>query len=529
MNSANISESGKLERLIGRLAPRWGLKRDQARLQLLQTRLALQVALRYEASTTGRRTKNWRTASSSANAEIGSSLGRARDRSRALVRDNGWAKKAINAIESNTVGPGGIRPAPRTELARKALELWKEWAETVLCDSDGMMDFYGIQGMALRGTAEGGDMLIRRRIRRSDDGLPVPLQLQVLEGDFLDERQDDTILHRSDANNRFKVQGVEFDRLGRRVGYHVYRSHPGDGLGMPESRFVEAEDVIHMLRMERAGQVRGIPWGAAIFLRLRDLDETTDAAILRQKIANCLTAFIKRSDESGAGVGTSKTEIPDKISPGAIEILAPGDDLEILQPPTAGDFPAFAYFTLHEIAAGFDLSFEVLTGNHAEVNFHSGRLGWIEFHNSVKKWRSRILVPHLCHRVWGWFIEAAQSVGRLPAAPMREFAVEWIPPRREMYDPVREGNARKTSVRMGVTSLSELIREDGRDPDQVFEALAEDVKRLEGLDLLSDAVPGMDANRTKAALNNTEDLNLQQTARQIKEMLAELRLLMADR
>ena len=61
---------------------------------------------------------------------------------------------------------------------------------TTACDADGRLDFAGIQKQALRTVVESGEVLVRRRIRRPEDGLPIPLQLQVLEPDHLDATRD---------------------------------------------------------------------------------------------------------------------------------------------------------------------------------------------------------------------------------------------------------------------------------------------------------------------------------------------------
>lgn len=62
---------------------------------------------RYEAAdVTSKRLSNWITPSSGPNTEIGESLVTTRNRTRALGRDNPWAKRAVQAIVVNTVGDG---------------------------------------------------------------------------------------------------------------------------------------------------------------------------------------------------------------------------------------------------------------------------------------------------------------------------------------------------------------------------------------------------------------------------------------
>ena len=101
---------------------------------------------------------------------------------------------------------------------------------------------------------------MRRRVRRSSDGLPVPLQLQILEADFLDTSKSGP----SGASRM--VQGIEFDGLGRRQAYWLHGEHPGDAFasrfGSIESRAVPASEIAHIYEKQRA-QARGVPSGRA--------------------------------------------------------------------------------------------------------------------------------------------------------------------------------------------------------------------------------------------------------------------------
>ena len=66
----------------------------------------------YEAADKGRRGKAFRMAkSTSVNSEVSAALVTLRDRSRNMVRNNGWARRAVEAITKHTIGEG-IQPAP---------------------------------------------------------------------------------------------------------------------------------------------------------------------------------------------------------------------------------------------------------------------------------------------------------------------------------------------------------------------------------------------------------------------------------
>src|SRR5690606_27084232 len=127
--------------------------------------------------------------------------------------------------------------------------------------------------------------------RRLEDGLPVPLQLQVLEPDHLDAGRNETL-----ADGGYILQGVEFDPLGRRRAYWLFPVHPGEagimGRGALVSRPAPARQILHLFERLRPGQVRGVPWFAPAILKLRDLDEYDDAELVRKKIEACFAAFV---------------------------------------------------------------------------------------------------------------------------------------------------------------------------------------------------------------------------------------------
>ncbi len=143
---------------------------------------------------------------------------------------------------------------------------------------------------------ESGECLIRIRERRIEDGLPVPLQLQLLEPDHLDTGKTGEI-----SGGGFVVQGVEFDALGRRRAYWLYPVHPGEVATFRKaqlaSKRVPADGVLHLFDRLRPGQVRGVPWFAPVILKLRDLDEYDDAELVRKKIEACFAAFVTGSED----------------------------------------------------------------------------------------------------------------------------------------------------------------------------------------------------------------------------------------
>ena len=158
-----------IDRAIGAVAPGAGLRRAR------QRQMMAVLARAYEGAKLGRRTEGWVAAGTGANAEIAPAIARLRDRSRDLVRNNPYAAKAVTALVSNMVGTG-LLPRARAatpELAAQADRLWSEFA--AVADADGLTDFAGLQALIVRSLVESGEVLVRLRERRVEDGLPVPL------------------------------------------------------------------------------------------------------------------------------------------------------------------------------------------------------------------------------------------------------------------------------------------------------------------------------------------------------------------
>ena len=496
-----------IDRTLLAIAPKYQIKR-------LRARMAVDLALRhYEAAAVGRRTSGWRRGGGDANALLGAVLASVRERARDLVRNNPYAESALGTIADHAVG-WGIVAKPEPAHAR-TLDAWKAWAETTACDADGRHDFYGLQKLVMRTVVESGEVLIRRRFRRPDDGFAIPMQLQVLDPDFLDTTKDSLGL--VEGGDR-TIQGVVFDSIGRRKGYWLFKDHPGSSLaGSTASAFVPASEILHVYRAMRPGQARGLSWFAPVLLMFKDFDEFADATLVKQKIAACLAVLTTDPDGSLPALGTADdTQTPaiDSLEPGAILNLAPGRDVKVVEPPQAGDYVEYSKTVLRAIATGLGVTYEDLTGDYANMPFSAARMSRIRHWARVEDWRWRILIPQFCDPVWAWFTQAAAIMQLAPATA----GVEWAAPPAPMVDPVNEGLAIMRNVRSGIQSLSDALRERGMDPTTVFEEIAADFKTLDKLGIILDCDPrnvtqagqlqGQAAADAKPAAAPVEDSNL---------------------
>lgn len=467
---------GLFDKIVAAVSPRNAYSRK--RYQMAASMLERHVKRSYDGATGGRRGAK-RLVFASANTENEGAVQKLRGASRDLAQNNAWAVKALDVIVSNVVGTG-IRCQPQSKNKSRgalALKLWKGWAETTDCDWDGLNDLYGLEALALETAVRDGSAIVR--YRRIAPAL-IPLKIQILEPDMLDT------IKQSGDNGRRVVQGIEVDQDGRPVACWLYEQHPGDTgwRGSRKSNRIPWNEIRLVFRQNRAGQLFGVPWLAPVMLHLRDLDEYEDAQLIKQKVSAFFAGFIRDSAEpDGPAVG--EEELPEKLEPGAIEILPPGKDISFPSPPTVDGFPEYVRTVLHKIAAGIGVTYEALTGDLSQVNFSSGRMGWLEFSRNVEKWRWRMLIPQFCAPTWERFLEAASVKGY----DLSGVTAEWTAPRRELIDPVKEIQGMASEVRNGFTSWSEAVRERGYDPDALLEEIKRDAERFDALGLVLDCDP----------------------------------------
>jgi len=436
------------------------------------------VKRRYDAASRTTRTNNWITPATDANTAIRNpSL--IRNRARDLVRNNPWANKGVSVINNNVVGYG-IRPQFKSGIkrnAKRAQDLWKAWAETTQCDAYGLTDFYGIQQLAMRAMVESGECLIRLRSRTVSDGLALPFQLQVLESDYLYEFADGPL-----KNGGYVQRGIEYDAIGRRVAYLIYKAHPG-AIGSFYGSFsagysrVPAYEIIHLFRSDRPGQERGVSWLAPVVIKLREFDIYEDAYLNRQKLGNLFAGFIYTDDPEEVEEEFSDVS---ELAPGSMYIMKPNRKVEFSNPPNAGDYGPYTVEVQRAIAAGLNITFESLTGNLSEVNFSSARMGWQDFGRSVDSWRWQLFIPRVCNGVARWFADFSG---------IPDLTQEWTPPARMMVDPAREIPPIITSVRAGLLSLPEAIRSLGYDFNVVMDEIKLSNDYLDQLGLTLDSDP----------------------------------------
>lgn len=469
------------------------------RYRVKGSQLYVNPVARYDAASSGRRSRAWGGTNGGPNVPA-TNLTTLRNRARDAVRNDPLADSAVDAVVTNVIGTG-IKPQFTTTDAGLNQELasaWLEWTDHAAPDDSA--DFYGLQAMAVRAMVEGGEAFGRLRMRRASDGVAVPLQVQVLEGEFCPAEKSETY-----GGNSI-VSGIEYTPFGQRAAYWLYRSHPYDSTnpspnaGLPVR--VPASEVFHLRQLRRPGQVRGEPWLTRALVKLNDLAQYDDAELVRKKIAAMMVGFRRRPVPEGMTAeelaeAWGAADIEDgvgmvSLEPGTMQDLEPGEDVEFTNPiDVGGSYGVFLREQRRAVAAAAGVLYEQLTGDYSQVNDRTFRASVNEFRRRCQMWQHHLAVYQMCRPIHRRWIEAAVFSGVIrPPAGMtdRDLAsVKWVPQGWSYIHPVQEVEADVKAIRAGLKSRAAAVSERGEDAEQIDAEQAADNARADGLSLSYDS------------------------------------------
>lgn len=456
----------------------------------------VQVMSRYEAAGTGRRMAGWNPPSSGPNRAI-TGLQKIRDRSRD-TRRNEWAGESLVQKWGTTLIGVGIVPRfhriKSVERRQAINDLWIDFSAN--SDADGVLNIYGQQTLGVHAWFEAGEVFIRQRPRSLDNPLPVPMQIQLIEAEYCPMLDADQWRGMPPGN---KIRsGIELSQAGRRVAYWFYREHPGDGQGMSidPSKLVRvpADQVRHMYFPSRPGALRGVSPLVSILTRLRNISDYDDAVLERQKLANLFMAFIKWSLPNMADADTDPlTGMPLSgstsplagMSPGLVQELEPGQDVQFANPPEAGTTYSDYIRTQHlGTAAGGGMPYELFSGDIANISDRTLRVLINEFRRLAEQRQWQVVIPMFCQPSVEWFANSCLLKGLISVEECQLIKrCEHSPHGWAHIHPVQDPQGKQIEIDMGVRSRSSVISERGDDPYAVDQERADDKKREDDLGL----------------------------------------------
>lgn len=410
-----------------------------------------------------------------------------RSRSRyECIEANSFAKGMALTLANDTISTGPSLQCTGDRYIGAFIEReWRRWARAV-----GLAN--KLRTARLTKVVDGEAFLLRTTNRRLRT--PVQLDIKLVEADqistpgFVDGLPN-------------QIDGIVFDKWGQPDTYHMLKGHPGDiwAFGAWEKEDIDVRDMIHLFRVDRPGQVRGIPEFTPALPLFAFLRRMTLAVIAASETAASHAAVLETmadafDDEDGA----------DDVSPfEGVEIdrnmmtsLPRGWKMNQFKPeqPTT-TYEMFRNAILNEIARCVHMPRNKALADSSSYNYSSGRLDHQTYYESIGVEQSQWEMECL-DRIFEWWLDEALMlsnyipVGGL-AGPYLEQAVEhewrWNPPKH--VDPGKEINAAIDAIDAGLLTEEQYLLEQNIDPEKHYEQLERQVIRKQKLARLGGVAP----------------------------------------
>lgn len=476
-----------IDRAIAAFSPSLAVRREAARMALRHL-----TGGTYDGAVIGRRAGAWFASQGDANAVINGPLPRLRARARDVVRNTWWGARIKATVTTHAVG-SGVTPLFATgdkELNRRAADAWHAWRRH--CDARGQLDLNGQFALACDSIVEAGEVLVQMLPSRDlyRRGL-VPLELRLLEPDHIDASRDGR------AGERVIDAGIEYAPSGRRLAYWIYPEHPGSAHALRlQSERIASSDMLHVYRIDRIGQGRGVPWVAPVLLKGRDVADLEEAVVVKSRVEACLAAFVSQngassrtlSDQVSLQTRQSGSRRIEQLSPAAVIYGEPGESVTTITPSGSMAFESVLMSAWMCLAAGAGITYDQLTGDMRQANYSSLRAGKIEFRAFIERFQWLTLAQMLLDPVTDRWAQWAQDFGILPRRP-GGYPREWMFPAWQPIDPIKDMQADILAVRAGRLTWDQFVAAWGFDPDTQLDSIANWMQALDERKVVLDTDP----------------------------------------
>lgn len=459
-----------LDNLISFISPEWGAKREAWRQNLEEMRS-------YDAGDYSRGNANWRVINQSAEYTDKYSRDNVRARARDLERNSDMMNSVIGAYKRNVIG-GGYTLQVKTgddELNDTIEAAWKKWCKKQNCDVTGTQSFTQMMRMCMKRKKIDGGILIVKRY--TSDGF-LPFKLQTFEVDELDSAQ---MTPKVQGNK--VVGGIEMNEYNKPVGYWI-RQYPVDSLALTTPVYIEAKDVIFLYTKHRPSQIREISDMSPTITRIRDTNEFMVAVSVKERIAACLSVFIKKTIPTtgiGRGIGVGQGALHDyqgkSITPGMIKELNAGDEIQVVNPAgQATDAASYIKLQQRLVGAGQGISYEATSRDMSESNYSSTRQGIIE--DEMTYAEEKEMLMEVMDEIYETFVISLWLSGNISLKDFwgnkdKYLEHTWIIAPKKWIDPQKEANANRIALNTGQKTFKQIAAEQGRDWKEQIEEIAE--------------------------------------------------------
>lgn len=449
----------------------------------------------YLAGETNRHTYSWKTYKYTSDEIIEKYYEKLVARSCEQCMNNPYARRFLILLKNKVIGPDGIKLNAQSRdvvfekgktvekldtAANQAIErAWNAWGENA--DVTGKLNWKSVQDLVLTTVAREGECFVR--IIKGQYAEPYGFGVQLIDARRLD-------LHKKELNaggGNFIRFGIEFTPWGKPLNYYFTNGDQHYYQTSSKHIVIPADEIIHIGLPEYIDQKRYLPWSSTVLMRMNMLGGYEDAVVEHARAAACQMGFFQNKDLDSIDL-EDKEEINIEAEPASFVELPPGYELQKFDPNYPnGEFDPFSKAILRGIASGLGLSYSKLSNDLTSTNYSALREGALDERDewmTVQQWLYGILNKPVFQEWLKYSLLFGKitmpSGKKLPVEKIEKFrAHTWQPRRWAWVDPVKDINAATSSVDAGFRSRSDVIREQGRDPDDVWTEIQQENEVLQ--------------------------------------------------
>jgi lambda family phage portal protein len=477
------------------------------------SRLSLHEAARYDGYADGWTTRSVGAADETD--EIEKIVARVRD----LVRNGSLTPTIVEVLTNRIVQPGiNLSIQGKGSSYERIRDLvYEQFFESTDLDYDGESSFQTLLAQMVSETVIGGGCIA---LRIFDKTAPLGFRIKQVEQGFIARSYS-----QQGGGTR---RGIEYDSKSRKLAY-LLQSHDASAEGLLGKRKLlryKIEDLAHYYIPTRIGAEIGLPWVSSLVAEIRVLEDFIYNTHIRNRNAAAISTFIETNERAYGGAshspGSSQFQEDDEeggdspetddrgfvhlrgqkklqrsvtrdeyveqfsdLRPGTNYLLRFGEKISHPQIPDPPDFAGFHKPRLQAIArATGGASYEDISGDFSNSSFSAARMSESQPRIWVQKRREQ-LRGKVLSKIWRWTLEGLQLKGYDTSGIWHRWEMLDPPP----INPKEEMLLAESQVNLASSSRSEFIRRSGRDPDVVFNEIAEERRKMAELGILPGVEP----------------------------------------
>jgi lambda family phage portal protein len=410
--------------------------------------------------------EGWAIQRATANQALGYNIPTLVNQCRHLERNCPSARSIVEGLVADIIGTGiDVAPdtgsEPRDEKIRKG---WLEWAECAAVDGTSLWE---LQAQSVREIGSAGAFLWRFVIlpERTAEG-NIPLAILPLEVEWLSAQP---IVGTPMVPGSLFVNGVEMDKLGRPIAYHIADPNTVSLGGVANGERVDAKYIVHGFEKRRAFQTQGEPILAPLIERLQQEEDLVRIELQGAKISAGLAVAIESEyHEDATDEATTDPQSVTDISPGTVTRLFPGEKASVIQSSRPNQLiEAFRKMLRGDLASAARCARKWLDRDYSSATFMNTRMEQADskrMHKPTQNWLGRHIASRPYLEALPWLLLKNGTPMPADAQSRKKLQGHRINPDLPEYvDPLDDGKAAIQNATAGLSSIEEECASRGKD------------------------------------------------------------------